>query len=137
MKNWIWTIALLLADCSGKTDMSPSGPSDALTPNTLVTQLSSTQEKALCGWLANLYGGYGSSLQCDSGASGSLAPNSEGDCVQQFQMAFVQASGKFSHCPATVGQVQACVQWHAANACVASGSSPPAACTIVDGPQCS
>jgi hypothetical protein len=129
MKKRIRTIALLLAGCGGHTEAVPS--------QTPVTQLSPSQEQQLCGWVASLYGGYGGILQCDSGGAGPMGPKSEGDCVQQLDVGFVQPHAKFSHCQATVGQVQACLRWHADNACVASGSPPPSECTIVDGPQCS
>jgi hypothetical protein len=127
--GWL-VLGLLLEACSS------SKPN--LDPAKSVANLSGDDQKALCDWIANLYGGYGRFVACpEAGADTTLSgPQNQADCVKQFsQVALVTPN-----CPATVGRIQSCQQWYASNACTfaagratpPSGCNQPAACSAVD-----
>jgi hypothetical protein len=122
-------LALLLgAKCGGHAV--------ALDQGALLTTISPEQGKLFCDWLAQLYGGYGQSLVCDSGQAGITGYQDQGTCTNQLAQGFTQPNAKYKSCPATVGQVQTCLQWGARNACVASPGPPPDVCAVAQGPKC-
>jgi hypothetical protein len=110
-------VAASLAACSSGSSGS-SGPN--VDSSKRVAMLSTDEQKTVCDWIAQQWGGYGHSVTCDAGGGFSVmisAPwTNQTGCLAQF--AQVPAG-----CPATVGQASACYQQGAQTACAPMQSS--------------
>jgi hypothetical protein len=129
MKKLIMLAAMLI----GCSSQSGSGKLD---PGMLLVSLSQDQATQLCDWMANLYGGYGSSVTCDGGSSdfgGQLSgPTDQMSCTAQF----VVFKTQFASCQETVGRLQTCLQSQVQNHCSAVPGTLSPACTITSSAQC-
>jgi hypothetical protein len=95
--------------------------------------LSGDEAKQFCDELAALYGGYGASVGCDGGSARTSGPVNQATCLSQY----MQVQPKFVSCPATVGQVEACLQWRLQTMCAPSIAPTPDACSVLSSPACS
>ena len=114
-----------LLACSSSTTAPSTGPVDGASLDTskLVISLSPAEQAALCDWDARQYGGYGNMVVCDAGAkagSSSEPGTDQAMCVMGVQhLASVRPT-----CPATVGDVMACIQFEIQSPCAGTDSGP-------------
>jgi hypothetical protein len=111
----------LLISCGGTT-------SAALDKSKREVALSEDEAKQVCDQIATLFGGYGQSVACDGGAPARVGPSSQAKCISEFP----QAKQAHPDCPATVQQVEACLQWML----MCSPMPAPDACSVVMSSQC-
>jgi hypothetical protein len=122
-RSWLF-FALACAPCACSS--SPSGP--GVDSGKSVVALSPGEQKSLCDWIAQQYGGYGHALQCSGGGiiPAVRGPSDERSCVNNFENP--PASATF--CKATVMNVENCVHWKtdSGNLC---GGTPPTDCVLL------
>ena len=125
-----------LLACSSSTTTTSTGPVDgaSLDPSKLVISLSPAEQAAFCDWDAQQYGGYGHMVVCDAGAkagSSSEPGTDQAMCVMGVQhLASIRPT-----CPATVGDVMACVQFEIQNPCAGTDSGP-SGCQVLGAVDC-
>jgi len=98
-------------------------------PSANLSSLSPADKAALCDWVAQEFGGYDSRGVCADSATGGLqGPANQSECVVDLLPP--------ATCPATVGQLEACVRSEVQNACDRAAVSPTPECAFATTPAC-
>lgn len=124
----LWKLAAL---CASLVACGGEAKSSSLDPKAQASTLSGNEAADFCDWEAGLFGGYGKAVSCNGAELD--GPQDQTTCVSNY----VQGESKWASCPATVAQVQACMQWETLGACTSPPATPPDACTVVSTPECS
>jgi hypothetical protein len=92
-----------------------------------IANLALGDQRTLCDWIAQEFGGYDSRGICaDAAAAGLQGPADQSSCLDSLK--------DYTRCSVTVGQLQVCVRWEVRNSCTLP--LPPSPECAVFGPSC-